>query len=299
MAKSTLVLLGFLGLLGLVVTSSGAVADDAEAPLGEAVRDLPIFDAHLHYKREAWNPYPTRTVIELMDKSGVAMALVSSTPDEGTIKLFEYAPGRIVPELRPYHAGAGSSNWTRVSGMFDYITGRLDTYPHVGIGEFHAHSVDLADSALLVDIARLAAQRKILLHSHSDAGPIAFFYEQQPSLTVIWAHAGMTEPPAVIDRMMTAHETLYADLSHREDEIIAAGGGLDAAWEALLRRHEDRFMVGSDTWVNGQWARYERLIERNRRWLGRLPRAIAENIAFRNAERLFDRKVSTDLIGTR
>lgn len=291
--------LACLGFLGLVMTSVTAQADENEAPLGDAVRDLPIFDAHIHYKRQAWVPYPPRTIIELMDRSGVAMALVSSTPDDGTIKLFDFAPRRIIPEVRPYHGAAGSSNWTQTKGMLDYITGRLDRYPHVGIGEFHVHSVDLADSALLIEIARIAAERKILLHSHSAAGPIAFFYRQQPSLTVIWAHAGMTEPPPVIDRMMTAHPTLYADLSYREDEIIAADGGLDAAWEALLRRHKDRFMIGSDTWVNGQWAQYDRLIERNRRWLGRLPRSIAETIAFRNAERLFGRKISIDLIGTR
>jgi predicted TIM-barrel fold metal-dependent hydrolase len=296
MPKLTLAVLGFLG---LVLTSVAAQADEDEAPLGDAVRDLPIFDAHIHYKREAWTPYPTRTVIELMDRAGVAMALVSSTPDDGTIKLFDFAPGRIIPEVRPYHGAAGSSNWTQAKGMLDYITGRLDRYPHVGIGEFHVHSVDLADSALLSEIARIAVERKVLLHSHSGAGPIDFFYQQQPSLTIIWAHAGMTEPPSVIDRMMTAHPTLYADLSYREDEIIAADGRLDAVWEALLRRHKDRFMVGSDTWVNGQWAQYDRLIERNRQWLGRLPRAIAETIAFRNAERLFGRKISMDLIGTR
>ena len=60
--------------------------------IGADVADLPIFDAHMHYKRSAWEPYPVETVIKLMDKFGVAMALVSSTPDEGTIRLWEYAP---------------------------------------------------------------------------------------------------------------------------------------------------------------------------------------------------------------
>ena len=53
--------------------------------IGPAIRDVPIFDAHIHYKEPAWGPYPVKTVIEMMDRSGVAMALVSSTPDEGTI----------------------------------------------------------------------------------------------------------------------------------------------------------------------------------------------------------------------
>jgi hypothetical protein len=59
-----------------------------------------------------------------MDKPGVAMGLVSSTPGEGTIKLWEYAPNRIVPELRPYHGEAGSSNWTKAPSMADYLVQR-------------------------------------------------------------------------------------------------------------------------------------------------------------------------------
>lgn len=63
-----------------------------------------------------------------MDRNGVAMGLVSSTPDEGTIMLWEYAPNRIVPELRPYHGNAGSSNWTKAEVMDKYLLGRLDKY---------------------------------------------------------------------------------------------------------------------------------------------------------------------------
>lgn len=63
-------------------------ADDREKHIGEVFQALPLFDAHIHYKEPAWEPYPPATVVELMDESGVAMALVSSTPDEGTIKLW-------------------------------------------------------------------------------------------------------------------------------------------------------------------------------------------------------------------
>jgi len=121
----------------------------------------------MHYKQEAWGPYPVRTVIELMDKSGVAMALVSSTPDEGTIRLLEYAPDRIVPELRPYHDGAGSSNWTKAEGMEAYLRDRLARHPHQGIGEFHIHRLDMQDRPLLAAVAALAKVRAIPLHIHS------------------------------------------------------------------------------------------------------------------------------------
>lgn len=273
-----------------LVPVSFAAAHD-EPPIGAAVEALPIFDAHMHYKREAWAPYPVRTVIELMDRSGVAMALVSSTPDEGTIRLLKYAPDRIVPELRPYHDGAGSGNWTKAAGMEAYIKERLGRYPHQGIGEFHIHNLDPADRPLLAAVAAMAKARNIPVHIHSDAGPVRFFYELEPGLTVIWAHAGMSEPPATVGAMLDAYPTLYADTSYREREILGDGTALDPAWKAVIERHADRLMVGTDTWINEQWDNYEGLIALNRRWLALLPRNIAEKIAYRNAAGLFGRTV--------
>lgn len=271
-----------------------ATADE----IGSAIRDVPIFDAHIHYKEPAWGPYPVKTVIELMDRTGVAMALVSSTPDEGTIKLWEYAPNRIVPELRPYHGDAGSSNWTKSAGILNYIRGRLAKYPHEGIGEFHIHNLDPNDRPLLAEIARMAKARNIIIHVHSGAAPVRLLYELEPSLTILWAHAGMSEPPEVVGPMLDQYKTLYADTSYRENDILS-GDSLDAAWLAIIKRHSDRLMVGTDTWVNSQWDDYEGLIALNRAWLSKLPRAIAERIAYKNAAKLFKRRISRDLIGKR
>ncbi len=291
-----------LTILTILLAFSVALAGAAQAhdgePIGDAVKELPIFDAHIHYKTAAWTPYPPGTVIELMDKSGVAMALVSSSPDQGTIRLWEFAPNRIVPELRPYHGSAGSSNWTHAEGMLDYLKRRLAKYPHKGIGEFHIHNLDTSNKDLLKEVAALAAENKILIHVHSGAAPVSFLYQLQPDLTIIWAHAGMSEPPSVILPLMDKHETLYADMSFREGDVLS-GSGLDPQWKALLLRHMDRFMVGSDTWVNGQWAVYEGLIQSNRDWLRYMPRNAAEMIAYKNAERLFGVRVSRDLIGKR
>jgi predicted TIM-barrel fold metal-dependent hydrolase len=270
--------------------STALVAAD-EPPIGAAIEGVPVFDAHMHYKQEAWGPYPVRTVIELMDKSGVAMALVSSTPDDGTIRLFEYAPDRIVPELRPYHDGAGSSNWTRAAGMEGYLKDRLARYPHQGIGEFHIHRLDMEDRPLLAAVAALAKARTIPLHIHSGAEPVRFFYELEPGLTIIWAHAGMSEPADVVGAMLDTYPTLYADTSYRERDIMGDGAALDLAWKAVIERHADRLMVGTDTWINAQWDNYEDLIALNRRWLAQLPRETAEKIAYRNAARLFNRTV--------
>jgi predicted TIM-barrel fold metal-dependent hydrolase len=57
-------------------------------------------------------------------------------------------------------------------------------------------------------------------------------------------------------------------------------------------------MIGSDTWVNSQWDRYSDIMDINRQWLSLLPREVAEKIAYKNAEKLFGRNVSMDLVGT-
>ncbi|MEM7212262.1 MAG: amidohydrolase family protein [Pseudomonadota bacterium] len=270
----------------------------ADEPIGDAAQHLPIFDAHIHYKEPAWGPYPPDTVIELMDRNGVAMGLVSSTPDQGTIMLWEHAPNRIVPELRPYHGNAGSSNWMAAYGMARYLQKRLDLYPHEGLGEFHVRAMSGANEDLLRKVAEMALERDIPIHIHSDDQPVRYFFEIAPELTIIWAHVGMSSPPEIIGPIMDKHDRLFADTSYRESDILD-GDGLDPEWRDLLVRHADRFMIGSDTWVNGQWANYDGIIKMNREWLSYLPSEVAEKIAYRNAEKLFDRKVTKDLIGTR
>jgi len=296
--------LGYKSLIGVAATvfslgSVAVLADDDIVPIGRAINSVPIFDAHVHYKQAAWEPFPPATVIKLMDQSGVAMALVSSTPDPGTIRLWEFAPKRVVPELRPYHGVAGSSNWTKVPGMIQYLRERLAKYPHQGIGEFHIHHVDPSDEPLLREVAAMARSKKILIHIHSTAEPVRLLYRLEPSLVIIWAHAGMSEPARVVEELMETYKTLHADTSYRERDILTGDGKIDSDWRQVIERFPDRFLVGSDTWVNSQWADYSGLISLNRAWLSHFPREIAEMITHKNAERLFGRKVSAELFGQR
>ena len=285
--------------LSLWMAPAATRADGDHAPIGDAVQTLPIFDAHVHYKEPAWDSYPVDSIIELMDRNGVAMGLVSSTPDEGTIMLWEYAPNRIVPELRPYHGNAGSSNWAKSPGMEAYLANRLEAYPHEGIGEFHIHRLDYNDEALFRNVIAMAKARDIYLHVHSGAEPIRWLYSLDPEAKIIWAHAGLGERAGAVYSLMAEFPSLVADTSLREYEILGSGDRLDQEWEKIVLTFQDRLMVGSDTWVNGQWDNYDAIIASNRRWLAKLPRTVAEKLAYKNAERLFDRKISMKLIGTR
>ncbi|MDG1529834.1 MAG: amidohydrolase family protein [Paracoccaceae bacterium] len=281
------------------ICSAPVLANGDHAPIGDAVHALPIFDAHIHYKEPAWDAYPVDSIIELMDRNGVVMGLVSSTPDEGTIMLWEYAPNRIVPELRPYHGNAGSSNWAKAPDMEAYLEERLAAYPHKGIGEFHIHRLDVDDVVLFKKVINMAKERDIYLHVHSGPEPIRWLYSLDPTAKIIWAHAGLGQRAEAVYALMDEFPALLADTSLREYAILANGGKLDSEWKEIIMAFQDRLMVGSDTWVNGQWDDYDQIIAANRRWLSMLPADVAKKIAYQNAERVFDVEVSMDQIGTR
>lgn len=285
--------------LSAVLLPAPAISDEDHGAIGEAVRELPLFDAHVHYKKPAWIPYPVASVIELMDENGVAMALVSSTPDQGTIMLWEYAPNRIVPEMRPYYGQVGSSNWPKAPNIDAYIEKRLDAYPHEGIGEFHIHRLDTSDEPLFRKVIEMARARDIYLHVHSGTEPIRWLYSLDPQVKIIWAHLGLSEPPGDVYALMEEFPELLADTSLKEYSILGAGGTLDPEWKKIILAFQDRLMIGSDTWVNSQWDNYSDIIASNRLWLSKLPRDVAEKIAYKNAERYFGRDVSMELIGTR
>ena len=66
-----------------------------------AAAQFPIFDAHIHYSRPDWDTYTPERALSILAAAGVRRAIVSSTPDDGTLKLYEKAPKGIVPFLRP------------------------------------------------------------------------------------------------------------------------------------------------------------------------------------------------------
>jgi hypothetical protein len=64
-------------------------------------------------------------------------------------------------------------------------------------------------------------------------------------------------------------------------------GKLSDDWRALFARHSDRFLLGSDTWINERWFSYDTIFKGYRGWLAQLPPEQAGRIAKGNALRLF------------
>ncbi len=247
---------------------------------------LPIFDTHAHYSREAWAPFPPARVLEILSEAGVPRALVSSTPDDGTLTLYRAAPGRVVPILRPYRSRADMGEWFARDAVLDYVIERLDRGRHKGIGEFHLWSAAEAGTPQMRKLAALAVSRGLILHIHAGTVPIRALFEIEPDLRILWAHAGMGAPPAVVGELLDRYANLRTELSVRAGDV-APEGRLDPAWRALLLRHNDRFMIGTDTYVTPRWDAYRGLVEAHRAWLAQLPPAAAGAIAYGNAVREF------------
>jgi hypothetical protein len=262
------------------------VASPVPVPASAQADDLPIFDTHLHFSQDAWGVFSAQDILALMDQAGVYRALVSSTPDDGTLQLYQLAPDRVVPILRPYRTRADMATWTRDATIISYVEERLAAGVHRGIGELHlsaGESVNLAPRRF----ADLSAEHGLVLHAHTDATGVAELLALRSDPKVLWAHAGMGASPAAIDALLARSPHLWVELALRTD--VAPGGRLDPEWAALFARYPDRFMIGTDTWVPSRWPQLPRLMADVRTWLRQLPRDLAERIASGNAEALFGR----------
>ena len=268
-------------LVGLLLFLLGAIALAAD--------ELPIFDAHVHYSHDAWENVPPKMAIELLRKAGVKRALVSSSNDDGNQKLIAEAPELILSSLRPYRTRGEISTWVRDESVLRYLEERLAKYRYVAIGEYHVYGAD-ADLPVPRRMIELARKHNLVLHSHSDADAIEREFKQWPGARILWAHSGF-DAPARIREMLRKYPTLWCDLAFRSDQ--APNGTLDSDWRALFTEFPERFLLGTDTFTPERWPFIVENARFSREWLAQLPAPVAERIAWRNGEALFNVRPET------
>jgi hypothetical protein len=267
-----------LAALGLLALST----PHAQTPAA-AQPPLPVFDAHLHYSHDAWEPLPPAQAIALLRQAGLKRAMVSSSSDEGTQKLYAAAPDLVLPSLRPYRTRGEIGTWVRDESIVPHLVSRLQRYRYVAIGEYHVYGAD-ADLPVMRRVVQLAREHRLFLHSHSDAEAIDRQFAQDPQARILWAHAGFDAPEKVAE-MLRKHKNLWCDLAFRSDH--ASGGKVDPAWRAVFLAFPDRFLVGTDTFTPERWHYVGEHARWTREWLADLPVDVAERIAWRNGEALF------------
>lgn len=275
---------------GLVLLASLARADYAG----------PLFDAHLHYNEEAWNgkvgPHGVGDVLGRMTRSGVKAFVANSRPNAGTINLaaspeVKAAGIAVVPFIRLYRDRADYTGWFADESIYqmvlsEYAKGTASG-PYRGIGEFHLYNSANANGAVAQKLMRFASEKQLTVLAHVDDTAIDLLMAHAPQARIIWAHTGIGGASVErVDSLMKKYPLLMGELSYRPG-LTCEGGQLCPAWRALLQTYPDRFLIGSDTWVNQRWAYYEELMTSYRVWLGGLPPAVARQIAWENGAKLF------------
>lgn len=258
----------------------------------------PIFDAHLHYNDEAWQAEHTLPdVIGRLQRSGVRAVIANSRPNDGTKTLAaareqtRAAGITVVPFIRLYRNRADYSGWFADESIHEMVQRELaagtDSGPYRGLGEFHLYDSANANGPVARKLMQLAEARELAVLAHVDDTAIDLLMAHAPRARLIWAHTGIGG--ASVERvraLLRQYPRLMGELSYRPG-LTGAGGALSADWKALLTEFPERFLVGSDTWVNARWAGYEALMGDARRWLADLPAPVARRIAWENGARLF------------
>jgi hypothetical protein len=225
----------------------------------------PLFDTHLHYNQEAWDgdtgPYPPAEALARMQRNGVKAIIANSRPNAGTQTLAAARETReagvtVVPFVRLYRNRDDYGSWFRDETIYEMVQAELArgtaSGPYRGLGEFHLYDSANANGAVTKKLIVLAEEKKLAVLAHVDDVAIDLLMAHAPSkgksLRLIWAHTGIGGAPV---------------------------------------KYPDRFMVGSDTWVNQRWSGYDEIMRGYRRWLGDVPPEVAQRVAWRNAAALF------------
>ncbi len=204
-----------------------------------------------------------------------------------------------------------------------HVEAMLELYPGLwaGIGEVFTRHDDLtamiegetprANNEAMHRIYRLAAKHElpVLLHSNltsvRESEPIYLpeleeALQAHPRTRFLWAHAGTSaeihraqgripELRGIVEDLLDRHDNLWVDLSWSvlDAYILDAEGRPREAWLDLLRRHPDRFVIGSD--VVGRFGKLQSKMQEFDVVLDALPKDAAEKIAHGNVAALLRR----------
>jgi len=289
-----------LALAAIVVAFSFPAEAQAQSASPDAARLSyagPLFDAHLHYNDEAAARFPIGDVLGRIQRSGVRAVIANSRPNDGTRALAAARDATrrtgvtVVPFVRLYRNRADYTGWhadpTIVEMVLRELAAGTDAGPYRGLGEFHLYDSTHADGATARRLMQLAEERGLVVLAHVDDIAIEKLLAHAPKARLIWAHTGISGVPIErVRALLQRHPTLLGELSYRPG-LTADGGALSPAWRALLTDMPERFLVGSDTWINARWDDYEGLMTQARRWLADLPPPVARRIAWDNGAALF------------
>jgi hypothetical protein len=249
---------------------------------------IEIFDAHLHYNQEPNPLFSLEEVRDVFRRNGITGILATSRPNKGTHELVnaKWPELKVVPFIRPYRARSDIQTWFNDPTIYELIKEEYARGYYRGIGEFHLYGKS-AQSDWVKKIVDFAVEHNLYLHAHCDEEALLILFKHNLKAKIIWAHTGFSVAPARVAELLDEHrDALWGELSYRGG-ITGGDGKLTSDWRDLFARYSDRFLLGSDTWINERWFSYDSMFREYRGWLAQLPADQARRIASGNALRLF------------
>jgi predicted TIM-barrel fold metal-dependent hydrolase len=203
---------------------------------------------------------------------------------------------------------------------------------HISLASKHGYSYVPADHPLLRLLADIAAERGVPLDLHMDAvtrhmktpASLAKFPNNpgtfpatldalerlllhNPKAKIVWGHAGADHlgdfTPDAVGQLLDKHPGLIVSLKVAGPKAplknkLLAGRKLNPAWRAVLTRHADRFVIGTDNFYAGpkiavgappkEFSRTNvPKLQATQLFLSLLPANVARKIGSENAIRLY------------
>ena len=206
----------------------------------------------------------------------------------------------------------------------DHIRRVLQTFPGVfsGVGEFSIHK-EFVSSKIAGTVASLTnpaldrildfcaeAGLQVIIHNdidmpfpksgqdNWDVKQLSDLFKRHPNTAIIWAHCGLgrivrpvQDQTAMIDRALSnpALNHVNIDISWTEvAKYMTSSLEVIERCAALLNKHADRFLMGTDEVAPQDQASYLKIIDMYKPILERLNPEAREKIMKGNYERLFD-----------
>lgn len=265
----------------------------------------PIADAHAHLapRSEGVEPADIQKLYRRANVSRVALFVNFKRIRE----LRPVFPEEFIFFTDPYKGKRG--NYRLARGRMRKLPGMLDSGLVSGVGEFYASlssapfnrmgiEIDLTD-ATQKDFLSILNEKASVLHIHDEkiSENTQEIFKNYPEIKFILSHCGYQQP-ARLRELLEAHANLFADLSlisnnhfgpFKFSPLLSIKPS--TAWKQILIQYSTRFLVGSD--IGANWDRMQllpKIINDYRRLLGDLPIKTAEQIAYKNFNRIFLRE---------
>lgn len=187
---------------------------------------------------------------------------------------------------------------------FSVLKYHMNSSTVTGIGEFYslltnhprysAITTDLESSDFKKYLSFLNTKKAIFhIHDEKMNDKRQSIFSLYPNVKFVLAHCGYKSPEA-LEKILSKHKNVWTDLSLMTNRHFGPSkrwGGPKIAtnpskqWKEILVKYSNRFLVGSDV-SRYTHTEFSRVIKDYRKMLGNLPQEVAENIAYKNFEKI-------------